>query len=755
MGAHTLKLTTGIDHLDGGAGNDMFVAPKKDGKGTLGNDDVLSGGKGFDTLTAELVGSKLKPTMSGIEEALFTRAAKADVTLDLGKAKGLESLSLDHFHSDADILKAGHINALSVANAHGKDVTLAGTDPHSVKSLHLDFANVSDAAIDFHHKGGTFRTVDVVLSHSEVMLSGASDTRSMSVHSNSLLSNALLIDPVSPHNTVIRKLAIDGTAALTMLDGGKGALHGLRHVDATALTGDLVASFGGHGLKNVATGSGDDTITITELGGTAIDKAVVDLGLGDDILNLRHLSLSAETMLFDASGGNDTLRIDGVQSLDFFDVMIGFESLEIWHSKGDYHIDAGVTSLELKTVTGVNSNVHIYDATGLTRIVASSGDDQLWLEDIGGTAGDKAQLTMGDGNDNLYIYNLALDATTQFYDGGDGFDNVSITGNAQNLSTLFSDFEGLLIVGGTGTYDMAGTDFVSAWFRNATAGNVTVDHMASGNNLIFSADPTGSVTVNVENAVASTTESLKLTLTAQTTALGTAANGLHAVSLSALDIHADFSDRSVYLSELGASGDTAELTISGTHAMTISASAGADLFIDKITITDTEGVNLLHLVDGDSAFSASGIFIFGGAGNDVLIGGAGADFMTTGGGANTVYGSLGIDDVTLNTSGGTDTFIFTNKNQSSLNSGDIISDFNAFDVIDISAVVSSVAFGGNVADFNSGLAVLSTSHSVAFFDQANHMLYIDVNHDGSLSAGVDMQIELVQLSSFTSNSLIG
>jgi len=707
MGAHIKRLTTGIDNLRGTTGADLFLAPKKGGKGTLGSSDHLDGGKGHDTLDAELVGRKLAPTLIGIEEAVFTRTGKADVRLDLIHSKKLGSLSFDNVHSDAHVLHAGHVRAVSINNANGHDVTLTGAD-----------------------------------------------AKAMSVHSNGISPNALLIDPGKHHNTAIQTLTIDGAAALSMVNGSSGALQGLRTVIASSLTGDLTASFGGANLTSVDTGSGHDMITITKLGGTAIDKALIDLSLGDDTLNLRHISIDAATMVFVGGDGTDTLQIDGAQTVDFFDAAFGFELVEIWNPSGNYYIDSGVTSVEFETVTGVNSNIHIFGGTGLTRIVASSGSDQLWLEDIGGTAGDKAQLTMGDGDDNLYAYHIALDSTTQFYDGGEGYDNVWVAGDVQNLSTLFSDFEALIIMGGTGTYDMGGTGFVTAWFYNSTAGGVTINHMASGGTLIFSADPSASVTVNVENAVASTTDSLMLSLAGQAT-LGTASNGLHAVSLSALDIHAESSNRTVYLSELGASGDNSELTISGTHSMTIRASTGADLFIDKITISDTEGVNLLHLVDGDSSFSASGIFIFGGAGDDVIIGGAGADFMTTGGGANIVYGSLGIDDVTLNTTGGTDTFIFTNKNQSSVNSGDIISNFNAFDVIDISAVVSSIAYGGDVANFASGLALLSTNDSVAFFDQSSHRLYIDVNHDGAMSAGVDMQIELVSLSTFSSGSLIG
>ncbi|MDB5555945.1 MAG: hypothetical protein JWL86_5929 [Rhizobium sp.] len=708
MGAHTKKLTTGTDNLHGTAGTDLFLAPKKGGKGTLGSSDHLDGGKGHDMLEAELVGRKLAPTLIGIEEAVFTRNAKADVRLDLSHSKKLGSLSFDNFHSDADVLHAGHVRAVSINNANGHDVTLTGAD-----------------------------------------------AKAMSVHSNGISSNALLIDPGKHHNTAIQTLTIDGAAALSMVNGSSGALQGLKTVIASAFTGDLTASFGGANLASVDTGSGHDMITITKLGGTAIDKALIDLSLGDDTLSLRHISIDAATMVFVGSDGTDTLQIDGAQIMDFFDAAFGFELLEIWNPSGNYYIDSGVTSVEFMTVTGVNSNIHIFGGTGLTRIVASSGSDQLWLEDIGGTAGDKAQLTMGDGDDNLYAYHIALDSTTQFYDGGDGYDYVWVSGNVQNLSTLFSDFESLIISGGTGTYNMAWTDFVTAWFYNSTVGSVTINHMASGGTLIFSADPSASVTESVENALASTTDSLMMTLAASATTLGTAASGLHAVSLSALDVHCDSSNRTVYLGELGASGDNAELTISGTHSMTIRASTGADLFIDKITITDTAGVNLLHLVDGDSSFSASGIFIFGGAGDDVIIGGSGADFMTTGAGANTVYGSLGIDDVTLSTNVGSDTFVFTNKNQSSVNSGDIISNFNASDVIDISAVVSSIAFGGDVANFASGLALLSTNHSVAFFDQSSHKLYIDVNHDGALSAGVDMEMELVQLASFSGGSLIG
>lgn len=52
------------------------------------------------------------------------------------------------------------------------------------------------------------------------------------------------------------------------------------------------------------------------------------------------------------------------------------------------------------------------------------------------------------------------------------------------------------------------------------------------------------------------------------------------------------------------------------------------------------------------------------------------------------------------------------------------------------------------------VALLSASTAGAFFDQENHTLYIDLNHDKQFSAADDMAIKLQGVDSLSDSSLL-
>ena len=210
----------------------------------------------------------------------------------------------------------------------------------------------------------------------------------------------------------------------------------------------------------------------------------------------------------------------------------------------------------------------------------------------------------------------------------------------------------------------------------------------------------------------------------------------------------------MFITQLGSASDYATLYATGSSKLSFAASNGASLYIDEIRSTNSAGVDMLGLLNGAKALSASGVTVVAGSGSDVLVGGKGVDHIITGGGNNDIYGSLGQDFVDI-TGGGLDEFIFNNYQQSKFGSGDHITGFNIFDSIDISDIVSSVSFGGNAASYQTGLATLSSSHSVGFFSTSNHTLYVDTNADGALDSLHDMAFHLDGLNSFNSTSLIG
>ena len=86
----TLSLTTGVDSLTGGAGNDTFDGSQSGGLNTLTNGDVLVGGDGSDTLVVNMGAATAALDTTGIETVQITATGAA--TLNAGGSTGIDSL---------------------------------------------------------------------------------------------------------------------------------------------------------------------------------------------------------------------------------------------------------------------------------------------------------------------------------------------------------------------------------------------------------------------------------------------------------------------------------------------------------------------------------------------------------------------------------------------------------------------------------------------------------------------------------------
>ncbi|MFM2278571.1 MAG: Peptidase serralysin terminal, partial [Pseudomonadota bacterium] len=299
----------------------------------------------------------------------------------------------------------------------------------------------------------------------------------------------------------------------------------------------------------------------------------------------------------------------------------------------------------------------------------------------------------------------------------------------------------------------AGSGVHTVIFGSAPATAMTINGLGSGAQISLLTSQTTITTVNLVNADTRTDEILLVDLGGSAD-FGNNTLGLIAPHLSELQISSRDNAHTMYISEVGDASDFATLSLFGGKHLTLIASNGSTSFIDKIVSTNTAGIDMLGMLEGTKALASSGVGILGGSGSDVLVGGTGADTIIGGAGDDTIYGSLGVDAVDLS-GGGVDMLIFRSQAESAYNSGDNIVGFSIFSGIDISDLVSSVSFGGNVANNSEGLSKLSTNHSVGFFNTTNHMLYVDIDHDGSLTSVDDMAFQLNGLNSFNGSSLIG
>jgi hypothetical protein len=474
----TFHLKRRADHITGTAGKDGFLALAAviDGQEypTWTNRDVLDGGRGADTITAEVDGASLTPRMKSIEKAVLSRNSTDALALDLAKAGNLRAITLDDFHSDATISHAARLNAFSVLNvameAHSH--AISGIDASKVGSVSWRFENTAASLNVGTVDGLAFKALDLALSDSNVTLAGDFGAKALAIHSNGsgTEGNTLVIngDALASSETV----AIDGAASLGFTPG---TLSKLVSFDASAMTNYLTAEIDAAQLLNLKTGSGDDSITLISLGGTAAQKAVVDLGAGYDFLNLLNMTIDPARHAFIGGADYDVASFGGAMA-NVGQVFQGFESLRIFNPTGAYDFaGAGIAEAQLiapqsdvtcenmfsGSVLGMfggstfSTTVHVDGALGSTA-------DVLQLQLFGGTFGssnaafsapDLSRLDItssGSGANTLYLGQLGADgdhATVRVF----GFNSLTL--NAAANSTAYIDE---LVINNNAGVDLSG-----------------------------------------------------------------------------------------------------------------------------------------------------------------------------------------------------------------------------------------------------------------------------------------------------------
>ncbi len=749
MSIRKYHLTRGEDHISGGKANDLFLAPgaKLNGhfKPTLTSADVLDGGKGIDTIAAALCGGKITPRMSNIENGVFYYRSGLASEIDLRHAKQMDDLTLRGFGLSKSVTvgHAVHVSDIQVIHGDGTgNMTINGIDAHAVKTENISFSNTSGKTMDLQNiKSGQFNALHIAVADSFYnLLSGDVSARSVVIDSAGTNGGVLSFDADKSHHHV-SSVTVTGQGTLTANFGAN--YRGFNHIasfDSSANTGGVQTYLASSRLVSVAGGSGDDAFTINGLGGSAKAVADVSMGGGDD-LTVVGLALDSAVMHFDGGKGSDEVWIDGSPA-NLNTLFSNFEKLTVSHATGSYALDPSWTAISLFSEKDAN-DIYI-SGSGLKSITGSTEADNVIVTALGGSLASKATVELDDGNDYLNLEGLALAPSTQHFDGGDGSDSFDVIGNVALISSIFENFEFAYIRSASGTYDFAGSGISAVELLSGAASAVTFNNVATGSELILIQSQTATLSLNIENAGGKSDDAFTLLLEGNVS-LGSGFAGVKAVGLSNLEIWSGQNSNIIYLDQIGASNDYATLKLSGSSHLTVNAVLGSSSYIDYVNITNTAGIDMLGLLNGTKALSSLGVNI---------VGGAGADIINSGGGNNEIHGSLGADQINLKLNSGADVLVFDNENQSAYGSGDSVLRFSTGDAIDISALVTSVTSAGDVSSFSTGVASLSTNHCVAFFDTANDTLYIDINHDGQITAAQDMEVELTGFSGLQSWNLL-
>jgi Ca2+-binding RTX toxin-like protein len=156
-------------------------------------------------------------------------------------------------------------------------------------------------------------------------------------------------------------------------------------------------------------------------------------------------------------------------------------------------------------------------------------------------------------------------------------------------------------------------------------------------------------------------------------------------------------------------------------------------------IRGNNAANTLSGADGNDTLQAN-------AGDDKLYGGSGADLLQGGDGKDLIVGGIGVDRMTGDNSVHVaDTFVFLSAAETGAGAGsrDVITDFDAFDRLDLSAVDANALLTGQQHFSYIGTAAFSAVGQLRIDLQRGYaVLEGDLNGDGV----ADFQIELTNVS---------
>jgi hypothetical protein len=472
VAGQTLTLTSKIDSLTGGAGDDTIDATATNEGGvanvqTLGATDTIDGGAGTDTMVIEYSVDTTPLAISNIEHIKMTDidATANTETINLVNVTGMTELSVIGNTNLADLDNVANIVTLNLTNTTG--------------GANLDYAAAAVAGT------ADAQTVNVQSTTAGTLTLDAG-IESLTINSNGGTANTL----AAIAGTGVASLTIAGGAALTIT----GTLPTtVTTVDGSAATGILTLTQTGAVVSNITTGTGNDVIDLSGNfvdGTTAASRDTVAAGAGTDALILTAAEAQAVTSVaqFSTVTGIETVKIDddatgggtfnmvnlGIDTLEF-DNVVGTHSViavsggEIQFDLADTASDArsysisgtGTTDTLTFDINGVDIGGGAQTVTGIeTLTIATSGtavlDGALTMTATAAT--EKLIITGTAGT--LALGNLTLDQIDS-----SGFTGTSIAfGTMQQMTMLTGGSSAETITGSTAADTIstgAGADFIT------------------------------------------------------------------------------------------------------------------------------------------------------------------------------------------------------------------------------------------------------------------------------------------------------
>ncbi|NKC30327.1 calcium-binding protein [Falsiroseomonas selenitidurans] len=613
LGNDTLFGETGHDRLEGGNGDDALL-------GDTGN-DLLTGGNGRD----QLYGG------SG-NDRLYGQAGEDQMYGEVGNDLMDGGTGNDTMRGgDGNDTMFGQAGDDSLSGGAGADSMNGGSGNDVIERWHGEGADSID--------GGT--GLDRLVMHG---LSG-----------NFVAKAATVVNLLADGTRIIgiEAYSIDGTEQANLFAGESGddVLNGFHGADTLRGGGGQDLLMGGEGRDLLEGGDGDDILIVgaggidTIRGGAGTDTARIDRFTYSDAIDYRFTgaataTLSDGTTLTDieiveinTAYGDDVLAAGTAQRV-VFNAAGGNNSLT--GSAGDDVLASGYGNDTINAGNGID---RIIDGGGNNFIDSGAGDDEVSVDGATGWS----RIKLGTGNDVVYINNGGGSAGGAYtVDGGSGIDyawinrsgssrDLTFTLSAQaplsNGSVTLTNIERVHIRSGSGRDSLVG-GALDDWF-NGMSGDDTLLGLGGNDELTgwYGADRLeGGDGADILWATGGIKDGEADTLLG-----GAGADELHMN-------RGDFADG-------GADADRLFLDLTEEYVNF------AFVFSTGLTQVDATtrftGMEQLHFDGGRGHDSVTGgslaDLLEGNAGNDRLRGGSGNDELTDGDGNDSLYGDAGND----------------------------------------------------------------------------------------------------------------
>ena len=661
--------------ITGGTGNDTFVltanaaadelnvnAGAGDDTVTIGNvlanasstnvGDVLNGGDGTDTLTADV--------------DLIDAAA---VTTALTGVSKFETLNLNGF-ADANVVNVANIssdvnrvNLSGVSGAFNNTINYAA----GAQTLGLNIAAAVDAGQSLTLDAAGSATTDSLAIVNMLAATGTAqalsatsdlvvtDFETVSINTGSYTTpTAQLVNVV---NVGANTLTLSGSNGLTTT-AGTGIITATT-INASAMTGALIMGAAAASVTTITGGSANDTLigdTSSTINGGAGNDTITG-GATNDTLNgddgTDTITTGAGTDTVNGGAGNDTIVVgDNLSALDTINGGDGTDTL----SAGTASL-AAVAALTISDANAFNTRFTSVETLRLTDALNTGTFDLGYLNSLTGVrldAGINGVETLNgfDSNETLDL-RVALSA--------------ALTVGVNSATAGASDVLNVAINSAA-----AGVDFTDLSIANVETLNIAVN------------EATASATVRAHT--------IGLTLS-QTTVANSGSGAAQTVNITGTESLTI--DTAIAAGTINASGLT---VVAATDAgLTMGAAFTATTAITGQTITGSGRVDVLLGSTGNDTINA-------GAGNDTITGGIGTDTIDGGDGADT-YQTTNLVGANIEGAGsGTSTGVVINLGATALTNGNVL----ANSAQNLSSGLTSVAAGQVAYLFNTVAPTNST-----------------------------------------------